>query len=190
VTYILEPHHHRTFGGVASIKHHFERAEFLRLHHLSNHIQKPKKEKDAAMAAALGPLPAAADFQGSRAADSKALLEADALRWLAYRMQRLSCDDERAFQDLIFFWVTEFHKSVDSTDIPQAWRYARAGELLEEIRMISEEMLRRDPETKGFPAATWTRVYKLLDRTYELELAMDEELLKAAGGSKRPVINK
>ena len=187
--YLLEEYHHRVFGAVASLKAQFLRPEWRRMQHIDAYMRLPAAKREEAMAAALGAQPAA-DVQRPRAADSEALAQADALRWLDYRTGRLGGDEATACRELLSFWAIELHKSLDSFDFPEAWKRTRADKLLKEIRSVCETMIRFDREKRDYADASFANAMTMLNLAYDLHEAMDEQLLKAVGGAKRPVLTE
>ena len=194
--YVLEEYHHRVFGAVASLKAQFLRPEWHRIQEMNKYTQLPPAEQKKAMAEANGALPAAADVQAPRSEDSDALLRADALRWLAYRTQRNGGDEGRALRELIQYWATELHKSLESMDFPDKWRLSKAGQLFSEIEQTGAEMIREESfkcahcstVNKDYPGATFPNAMKIWLRLYDMHEEMDKLLAEAVGGAKRPVL--
>ncbi len=189
-SWLEEAYHHRVFGAVGSLVAHFQRPEWHRMQNVHLYLTKPSPEREKAMAAALGVQAASEGAKGSRADNSDSLMRADALRWLDYRVKRLGCDEARAYRDLLFFWATEFHKSVMSLDFPDAWKGTPADKLYQELKTVSEAMIVVDKAKRDYPGATYENATQLFSLVYELHLALDDALLSAIGGASRPVLTR
>ncbi|MBM4406952.1 MAG: hypothetical protein FJ039_12420 [Chloroflexi bacterium] len=188
--YILEEYHHRVFGGVSSITAHFLRPEWNRMQHIQSYMILSPEQRSDALAGALAAQDASDAAKVSRQDNSTALMQADALRWLAYRKERLQADDARAFRDLLSFWAVEFHKSVMSLDFPTKWKKTKAGALYETIVKTSELMLVQEKPSRDFPNATWENGMILWNAVYHLNEELDTLLYKLTGGAPRPVLNR
>ncbi len=188
--YILEEYHHRVFGGVASITAHFLRPEWNRMQLIQDYMLLPQEKRADAMAAARSAQDSYDAAKASRQDNSASLMRADALRWLAYRKERLQADDARAFRDLLSFWTVEFHKSVMSLDFPTKWKKSKAGAIYDTIVKTSELMLVQEKPSRDFPNATWENAMIIWNAIYHMNEELDGLLFKATGGAPRPVLNK